>query len=211
MSLTEPPEKEEPLVLPAKRQVRASIKDALGPLSDWSAIVPPIWVLTDPRSKSRHRSWVKDLRNLPDGQRSRYSPQQLQKGFRVYTYNTAGKPEAIFRAAVMQAYGDRPPYEGPVRIEILFAIRRPKWAEKHPERIFLSFRKPDFDNLLKLLDALNTTSKLGPGVWKDDQQIVGVETAKAYAQIGDPPHVELVIYGLKSLLEAGVEVQPKAA
>jgi Holliday junction resolvase RusA-like endonuclease len=39
---------------------------------------------------------------------------------------------------------------------------------------------------------------LGPGLWLDDQQIVGVNMAKAYAEPGDAAHIELAIYGLRS-------------
>lgn len=156
--------------------------------------------MTEPRVKSRARFWVRDLRVLTDSQRARYSPAQIKKGFKVNTYNTAGGPEAVFRKCVLDLYAGRSPYTGPVRIEGLFAMPRPKRLAKQRARVYHQ-STPDIDNLLKLVDALNTTKRLGPGLWLDDKQIMAVSAAKAYAEPGDPPHLEVGVYGLKQLLD----------
>jgi Holliday junction resolvase RusA-like endonuclease len=190
------------LVLPAKSPISNSIANALGGPEDWDFLIPPIWIMTDPRAKSRPRFRVRDLSKLSDSQRSGYSANQLAKGFEVNSYNTSGGAEGVVRSAVLRLREGKLPHAGAIRMDVLFAIRRPRWAAKRTDRLYLSFRPPDFDNLLKLVvDALNTTKAHGPGLWLDDRQIVGVNTAKTYAEQGDDAHIEMAIYALKADLE----------
>ncbi len=188
-------------VLPARSPISDSIANALGGTGEWDFLIPPIWIMTDPRAKPRPRFRVRDLSKLSDSQRAGYSANKLAKGFEVNSYNTSGGAEGALRSAVLRLREGKAPHSGPIRMDVLFAIRRPKWAARRTDRLYLSFR-PDFDNLLKLVvDALNTTKAHGPGLWLDDRQIVGVNTAKTYAQQGDDPHIEMAIYALKSDLE----------
>ena len=67
----------------------------------------------------------------------------------------------------------------PVCIEIYFYMPIPKSTSKKMMDQILSgsvlhTKKPDLDNLLKVLDALNEV------VWRDDKQIVEAQVSKAF-------------------------------
>lgn len=80
--------------------------------------------------------------------------------------------EAIVTAA--QLAGLHETIEGPVRVQIVFALPRPK---SYPGWRWLPWVKPDVDKLCRsTLDAL-TTAK----VFKDDAQVVELAVRKVYA------------------------------
>ena len=72
------------------------------------------------------------------------------------------------------------PISGPVRVDVVFTLPKPKSAPKsrlHPDR------KPDLDKLCRAaLDALG--QKTGAGVIYDDAQVVGLVAAKNYGNPG---------------------------
>lgn len=61
--------------------------------------------------------------------------------------------------------------EAPLSIHITFALVRPKSSQRAYPSV-----KPDLDNYVKCLDALNGL------VWKDDAQIVEIHALKVYAE-----------------------------
>jgi Holliday junction resolvase RusA-like endonuclease len=76
--------------------------------------------------------------------------------------------------------------DGPLKVYLFFSFERPKSHFKtdgkslkpnSPKRYFT--KKPDADNLAKaVLDALTSM-----GVWKDDSQVVILDTTKAWCDI----------------------------
>lgn len=82
------------------------------------------------------------------------------------------------------------PYAGAVRVEVIFRFSRPKGhygtgrnaGKLKPSAPEHHITKPDVDKLLRaILDGLTAA-----GIYRDDSQVVEVETFKRYA-IGDTP------------------------
>lgn len=75
--------------------------------------------------------------------------------------------------------------EGPVRVDILAVMPRPKrlLRKKDPDGLIWCTSKPDSDNIRKsVLDALKTW-------WRDDSQVVDGRTIKVYAERTGHPRV----------------------
>lgn len=87
------------------------------------------------------------------------------------------------------------PIEGPVVIDALFVIRRPKnqCRRKDPEGRQPHIKRPDLDNLLKaLVDGISRA-----GVWGDDSQASYFRAAKVYGGKGEEPCAEVTIVAHK--------------
>ena len=73
-----------------------------------------------------------------------------------------------------------PPLTGPLSVKLLAQLPIPKsWPKSKQDaarRGEITPGKPDIDNLIKTLDALNGI------VWKDDAQIAHIYARKAYGQ-----------------------------
>ena len=103
----------------------------------------------------------------------------------VKFYNPQSKDEMDFKLNIKRKIGNAKPLEGPVFVDMLFLMRRPKihygtgkneGTLKSSADVF-HVKKPDEDNLLKFIkDAMN---KL---VYRDDSQVVGAFTWKEYSQ-----------------------------
>jgi len=100
-------------------------------------------------------------------------------------------PIHVFKAAVQLAFAKAytgPPIEGPIEIEIVFVLPRPKsmrWKTKPMPRV-LHPKRPDIDNLTKgVLDALNGLA------WGDDGQIYRAAVSKWYASGDEQPHTTI--------------------
>jgi Holliday junction resolvase RusA-like endonuclease len=77
------------------------------------------------------------------------------------------------------------PLEGPLRLTVLFGLRRPKRAPASPQ---WHTNTPDLDNLVKaLFDGLNGVA------WSDDSQICQLVTSKHYVARGSQPSILLTI------------------
>jgi len=76
------------------------------------------------------------------------------------------------------------PLFGPILLEVSFRLPRPK------ETKFLYPPKPDLDNLIKYLDALNGIA------WKDDSQIATIWGAKRYCLTSEKPGISIAIWPL---------------
>jgi len=89
--------------------------------------------------------------------------------------------------------------EGPLKVYLFFSFERPKSHFKtdgkslkpnSPKRYFT--KKPDADNLAKaVLDALTAM-----GVWKDDSQVVILDTTKTWCDINGRPGCVLSILSI---------------
>lgn len=102
---------------------------------------------------------------------------------RAYTPAKTASFEAQLKYAAMQVMGDRPPLEGPLKLDMTVVVPiAQSWPKKRQtaarEGREWPTRKPDFDNFQKVVDGLNMV------VWVDDGQIVRSSFEKRY---GDKP------------------------
>ena len=82
-----------------------------------------------------------------------------------------------------------------IKIEIVFILRRPKYmrTKKYPDERILHTKKPDLDNLTKLiLDCINGI------LISDDSQVVNCYTRKFYATKKEEPQTIIKIESLKN-------------
>jgi Holliday junction resolvase RusA-like endonuclease len=116
---------------------------------------------------------------LPGVPRGKQRP-RLGK-FGVYTPEQTVKYETSLAWVAKQAMNGREPLEGPLDVLIVSAFPVPASYSKrraldcitgaeHPTK------KPDADNLIKMLDALNGI------VWRDDCQIINASIRKVYTK-----------------------------
>ncbi len=78
-----------------------------------------------------------------------------------------------------EAWGGRPPLDGPVYLSVRFVLPRPKSA---PKRYRWHATRPDLDKLLRATkDALKTA-----GVYTDDGRVVSVTATKVLAEVDYP-------------------------
>lgn len=110
----------------------------------------------------------------------------------AYTPAKTVKYETELKFAAAQVMGDRPPIDGPLRLEmdivVPVAVSWPK--RKQAAALAGEIRptaKPDLDNFMKVVDAANLV------VWIDDSQIVDARLTKRY---GDKPGVWLRVFPL---------------
>jgi len=92
--------------------------------------------------------------------------------------------EAMNRSGMAAAY-----FTGPVVVEIVARFTPPASASRKARAAMLSgeappTRKPDIDNIVKVLDALNGIA------WRDDAQVVRIVAEKRYAEA---PGLDVVI------------------
>lgn len=118
---------------------------------------------------------------------------RVTKTGRAYTPERTLNFEARLAHAAQQAMAGRPLYDGPLSVVVEafmpIAASKPKKfqaaALSGQER---PTKKPDWDNVGKLLDALNLI------VWQDDAQIVDGRVIKWYSQL---PRLVVTVTPLK--------------
>lgn len=98
----------------------------------------------------------------------------------VYTPERTINYEARLAHAAQQAMGERPLFQGPlaVVVEAYMAVaesKPKKWKAAALADQIRPVKKPDADNIAKLLDALNMVA------WADDAQIVDLRVVKWYS------------------------------
>lgn len=100
-----------------------------------------------------------------------------------YTPEKTRNYEAALKYAAGEVMGDRPPLDGPLHVDLSIVVPIAiSWPRKRQEAARAGqewpTKKPDLDNVMKMLDALNLV------VWIDDSQIVTTNIRKRY---GDKP------------------------
>lgn len=141
------------------------------PTLDGAAILGPVFVCIElpgpPGHKARHRSRIvfpragkPFIQNYPDRE-------------------TAAYEKALAQMATI-AMRRKAPTERPVDVTVSVLISVPKsWTKREHDAAIagrlLPTSRPDGDNYLKLVDALNEI------VWKDDAQIVDARVRKRYS------------------------------
>lgn len=89
--------------------------------------------------------------------------------------------ETLLREAAEAVMGEAPLLEGALQIDVEARFDVPQsWSRKKREAALrgevMPTGRPDLDNLVKVLDALNSV------VWRDDSQIVIANIAKLYSE-----------------------------
>lgn len=100
----------------------------------------------------------------------------------TYTDQKTRDAETSILAAWLNAAGNRPPHDGPVTVELVAtftpAASWPKWKrEAALAGNWPHLSKPDFDNLVKIIDGLNGRA------WVDDSQIVTATASKVFGEV----------------------------
>lgn len=100
-----------------------------------------------------------------------------------YTPEKTRNYEAALKYAAAEVMGDMAPLDGPLHVDLRIVVPiAPSWPKKRQEAARAGrewpTKKPDLDNIMKMLDALNLV------VWIDDSQIVTTNIHKRY---GDKP------------------------
>jgi Holliday junction resolvase RusA-like endonuclease len=99
----------------------------------------------------------------------------------AYTPAGTRSYETSLRYAAQQAMRGNPPLEGALILDVEAHMPIPSsWSGKRQrmaeQGLILPITRPDFDNLLKTVDALNRV------VWRDDSQIIEVRCRKRYSE-----------------------------
>jgi Holliday junction resolvase RusA-like endonuclease len=109
-------------------------------------------------------------------------PRFVRKTGHAYTPEATRNYETVLRLAAQDEMKGRPPLEQPLHVRVTARFPVPQsWSKKKQEMALdgrlLPAKKPDPDNLLKAVDALNEV------VWRDDAQIVRAEIIKTFSAI----------------------------
>ncbi len=124
-------------------------------------------------------------------------PRFSRIGKHVVAYSDQKEEERKFVAYIKRQIGDTELLTGPLRINLLFGMPRPKShfgtgrnaGKLKPSAPEYHTKKPDIDNLEKfVLDCLNGV------VFKDDSQVVETKAIKFYDDVGS---TEVQIYKAK--------------
>lgn len=97
----------------------------------------------------------------------------------VFTPQATKNYEGMLRDAAGKEMAGRVPFEGAVEVAMIAQFMPPaSWSKKKQAAALrgeiMPTKKPDADNLLKCLDALNQI------VWRDDAQVVTATVRKRY-------------------------------
>jgi Holliday junction resolvase RusA-like endonuclease len=112
--------------------------------------------------------------------RGKGRPRFSRKSGVAYTPAETRNYEAALRIAAQDAMAGRAPLEGPLSVTVAVYVPIPaSWSKKRRAQAAAGqirpTTRPDYDNYLKMLDALNTV------VWHDDSQVVSQGFAKVYS------------------------------
>lgn len=108
-------------------------------------------------------------------------PRFSSKAGRAFTPAATRSYEAALRYAAQVEQGDRPPFDGPLSIEVEAHMPIPKsWTKRRRADavagVAAPTSKPDIDNLIKTIDALNGV------VWADDAQVAEARVCKRFSE-----------------------------
>lgn len=98
-----------------------------------------------------------------------------------YTPANTRRYESNLKFVAQEVMGERAPLEGPLKVCVFASFPVPaSWSKKKQAAALAGqirpTTKPDADNLMKVLDALNQV------VWRDDSQIVDGFVRKFYSE-----------------------------
>lgn len=139
--------------------------------------------------------------SIPLAPKALARPRATVVGGHVRIYEPSGNREAMWRlreAAEGQCGPE--PFRGPLRVSLTAWMPLPKATAKYRRRTVRPTKRPDLDNLVKLLlEAMHGL------LWRDDAQIVELVASKRYAleEDGRMPSWELRVTELDQ--EEGAE------
>ena len=144
------------------------------------------------RADDKMSSVTIELNGPPKGKgRARF----VRKTGIAYTPEKTRNYEAVLRFAAVVAMRGKLPMEGPVAVLMTAYFPIPtSWGAKKRlaalERAILPTTKPDIDNIVKVLDALNGV------VFNDDKQVVSCSVSKLYCS---RPRLRIIVsrYGVE--------------
>lgn len=121
-----------------------------------------------------------------------------------YTPANTRRYESNLKFVAQEVMGDRVPLEGPLKVCVFASFPVPaSWSKKKQAAALAGqirpTTKPDADNLMKVLDALNQV------VWRDDSQIVDGFVRKFYSET---PGLVVTIEPVSSVPVPAPAVQP---
>ena len=136
---------------------------------------------------------------IPGAPQAKQRTRQTSTGKR---YTPAATREFEDRVALVarNSIGLVPPLEGPVAVDVVVVLARPKTPTRGhatygtTQRTWCA-KRPDIDNLAKsLLDGIGLAV-----LWKDDKQVVSLSMLKVYGAVGEEAHTEVTIQPLKGM------------
>lgn len=124
------------------------------------------------------------LPGLPQG---KGRPRFVRASGHAFTPARTRSYESLLQGAAIEAMSGQVPIEGPVSVSVSAYFPVPaSWSKSKRAAALLGAlrptKKPDADNLLKILDSFNAV------VWRDDAQVVEGSIAKHYS---DQPRLEV--------------------
>lgn len=143
-----------------------------------------------------------DLPGAPQGKgRPRFRVVRTKTGAtfgNAYTPAKTRSYETLLRAAAINAMKDHMLIEGPLIVVVWAYMPVPQsWSKRKQNDalagVIFPIGKPDCDNMLKVVDALNGV------VWKDDAQIVDARVIKTYSY---KPELRIEVTQVESALTA---------
>lgn len=125
------------------------------------------------------------------GQPSGWALRTTRHG-RNYTPEKQRSWGAVATELARAAWNGAAPINGPVRIEVLAVLSRPKrlCRRKDDPGRAVCLANPDCTNVQKLVEDAITRA----GVWVDDALVTESSTRKVYAAIGEAPGVHVRVY-----------------
>tara|TARA_R110000824_G_scaffold59858_1_gene160405 strand:- start:7470 stop:7904 length:435 start_codon:yes stop_codon:yes gene_type:complete len=112
---------------------------------------------------------------------------------RAYPHAATAEYEHLVALEAARAFRGQPtPIAGPVRVELVAVMRRPKSRQRRKDldQREQDIRKPDTDNILKaVVDGLVVSGVLG-----DDACVWSMTAEKWMADKTEPPHAEITIH-----------------
>lgn len=129
--------------------------------------------------------------NLPGAPQGKGRPRFVRATGHAFTPAKTRSYESLLQGAAFVAMNGRSPLGGPVSVAVLACFPVPaSWPRKRREAALTGdirpTTKPDADNLLKVLDAMNAV------VFQDDKQIVSANIEKRYSA---EPRLEVRVRG----------------
>ena len=104
---------------------------------------------------------------------------RFTKTGRTYTPKNTSDYERILRKKAIAEMDSKQSFSGAVHVDVVFAFPIPKSASKSKKKELLRCghtKRPDLDNLVKILDAFNGV------VWDDDSQVCSLKATKIYSE-----------------------------
>lgn len=125
--------------------------------------------------------------SLPGAPQGKGRPRFVRATGIAFTPAKTRSYESLLQGAAIDAMNGIRPLDGPVAVAVLAYFPVPaSWSKRKREAALSGTtrpaKKPDADNLLKVLDSLNAV------VFRDDAQIVDASVAKHYS---DQPRLEV--------------------